>query len=83
MSTTNPRSRIARHLTLRGLEFTTVSSTVLAFSLTIMLVSSTPLKESNAVAMKLVETLGWTGAGVLAVAFEAGAFALFERLQGR
>ncbi len=81
MSTTSIKSRIARNLTLRRLEITALSSTVLAFSLTVLLVGGTPLEETNFVAVELVERIGWTGAGVLAIVVEAAIFAGYRRLE--
>lgn len=75
-------SRIARAVTLRRLEAVAITSTVLAFLMTVGLVGGTPLEESNAVALELVELLGWTGAGLLAIGAEAFIFAGYRRLQG-
>jgi len=81
MSTNTPLSRIARQLTLGRLEVTSITATVLAFALTVTLIGGTPLQESNLVALQLVERLGWTCAGVLAVVVEAGIFAGYRRLE--
>ncbi len=81
MSTKTTLSRIARQLTLRRLEIVAVTSTVLAFALTVTLIGGTPLEESNVVAVEFVDRLGWTGAGVLAVVVEAGIFAGYRRLE--
>ncbi len=79
MYTDSLESRIARQVTLRRLEVTSITATVLAFGLTVTLIGGTPLQESNLVAVELVERLGWTGAGVLAVITEAGIFAGYRR----
>jgi len=62
------------------LEAVAITSTVAAFILTALLVPTGPATESNAVAKVLLGTLGWTGAGILAIAVEGAIFAGYRRV---
>ncbi|NHX37175.1 PQQ-binding-like beta-propeller repeat protein, partial [Halolamina sp. R1-12] len=79
MSETSTLSRIARQLTLRRLELTALSTTALAFILTVALVGTGQVHEANPATAALADHVGWAGAGVLGIGYTAGAFALFRR----
>ncbi|NHX37872.1 PQQ-binding-like beta-propeller repeat protein, partial [Halolamina sp. R1-12] len=72
-------SRIARQLTLRRLELTALSTTALAFVLTVALIETTAVHEANPITAALADHVGWAGAGVIGIGYTAGAFALFRR----
>lgn len=68
---------------LRQLEATALVATVLAFGLTALLVPASAATEANGVAATLLGTIGWTGAGIVAVVGEAALFAGWRRLSAR
>ena len=71
------------HDRLRRLEAVALLATVAAVGLTALLEPATAAVESNPVAQSLLETLGWTGAGLVAVGLEAALFAGWRRLAAR
>ncbi len=83
MSTNTPLSRIAHHLTLRRLETTALSSTVLALILTVGLVETGLVHEANPVTAALAEQFGWATTGLLGIGVAAAAFGLFRAIHRR
>ncbi len=79
MPETSTTSRIARQLTLRRLELTSLSTTTLAYILTVGIVSKPSIFEANPITARVAELTGWTATGILAILVLAGAFALFRR----
>jgi len=73
-----PLSRIARQLTLRRTELIALSTTALAFVLTIILIQDPSIHEANPITAALVDHVGWTGTGLVGVVGTAGAFALLR-----
>lgn len=58
-----------------------LGSTVLAFALTVLAVTTTAAVETNPGVLALVEAIGWAGAGVAAVLTVAGVFAVYRRVR--
>lgn len=76
------RSRIARQLTLRRLELTALSTTALAFVLTVILVETGRVYEANPATAALAAQFGWGVAGLLGIGAIAGSFGLFRVVDG-
>jgi hypothetical protein len=79
----NPVSRAAAQLfadRLRALEFISISTTTLAFVLTIGLVTTGRAEEANPVAASLLDTTGWTIVGILALGVIAAVFTWYQRI---
>jgi len=70
-----------RHATVRRLELVGLGSTTIAFALTVWLAGSAYAVESNPFARELVATLGWVGAGSLALLLEGAIFEGYRRLE--
>jgi hypothetical protein len=78
---TDTLRRAYRKATIKRLEAVALGSTTVAFALTVMLAGSAYAVESNPFAAELLETLGWVGAGVLALVLEALIFEGYQRLE--
>jgi hypothetical protein len=68
---------------LRQLEAVALFATVLAVGLTALLEPATAAVESNPFAAGLLDVVGWTGAGIVAIVGEAALFAGWRRLAAR
>jgi len=70
-----------RTATIKRLEAIALGSTALAFALTVMLAGSAYAVESNPIARGLLDSVGWLGAGVLALVAEVLIFEGYRRLE--